>query len=157
MKVKEYLGVPENLRAAHDLNNTKPERLRYDRDSVQDRQKHIIELCDKPEGATSKELAEAVGYSQYTAITPMLKRLILSHKIYRDKWRYYKVQPAEPVLPEPVEKAIELGESIANHKNEDKLIDIVEAMAKDFVWQADCDINTVKRFVEYIKAKREGK
>lgn len=136
--------------------------LKRDQDSVNDRKNAVIRLCDTPTGKSSTELAAELGYAYPNAIVPMLRGLIKKHRIYRDKFRYYKVQKAvtkpEPTLEPVIDKAISLGESIASHNNEDKFIGFVEDMAKDFIWQAEgVKVHQIKRFVDYIKAHKGGR
>lgn len=154
MKIRDSLGVPDNLRAMENMGM--PEPLKRDRDSVEDRKDEMVRMAGKPNGTTSAEISSALGYSHSAAATPLIKKLIEERRIYRDKWRYYKVQPGltnpEVVVETPPEPPI------PEHyvTNEDRVVVIVEELAKDFVWQADCDISSVKRFVEYLKSKREG-
>lgn len=167
MKVRDSLGVPDNLRAMDDQRRAKPRGFYNNYDTVKKRKKAIVEFCGSV-GKTSDEIALEFGYSSSVSAQYMISQLRRSNKLYKGKYyRYYAVSRPKPVEPEQtqidpvIDAAISLGEAVNQHKtetsNEDKLIAMVEELAKDFAWQADgIAIDTVKRFVEYIKSKREN-
>lgn len=163
MKIRDSLGVPDNLRAIDREDQMEKEVLKRDRDSVNERKDEVVRFCSGPTGASSKELASIIGYSHPSAIVPMLRLLMKEHRIYRDKYRYYKVRVEPAVVAAVVDpvKAISPKEVIGDHKNngnEDKFIKFVEDMAKDFIWQAEgVKVHQVKRFVDYIKANKGGR